>query len=63
MASLPNREIHFRDDELSEDDQQRFDQAQLLLQRYAKQAFTLPPATYELTYEARVMFRNITRAS
>jgi hypothetical protein len=56
MASLPNREIHFRDHELSEDDQQRFDQAQLLLQRYAKQAFTLPPATYELTYEARVMF-------
>ena len=56
MASLPNRQIRFRDDELSEADQQRFDQAQLLLQRYAKQAFSLPPNTYALTYEARVIF-------
>ena len=56
MAALPDKEIRFRDDDLSEDDQQRFDQAQLLLQRYAKEAFTLPPSTFSLTYEARVIF-------
>ena len=56
MAALPEKEIRFRDDDLSEEDQQRFDQAQLLLQRYAKQAFSLPASTYGLTYEARKMF-------
>ena len=56
MASLPNRKIRFRDDELSDEDQQRFDRDQLLLQQYAREAYRLPPATYALTYDARKVF-------
>ncbi len=56
MAALPNRKIRFRDDELSDEDQQRFDRDQLLLQQYAREAYRLPPATYPLTYDARVLF-------
>ena len=56
MAALPNRKIRFRDDELSDEDQQRFDRDQLLLQQYAREAYRLPPATYALTYDARKVF-------
>jgi len=56
MAALPNRKIRFRDDDLSAEEQQRFDRDQLLLQQYAREAYRLPPAIYGLTYDARVLF-------